>query len=949
MADNRNWKLCGAIPGRDRIGKPGKPAALVCASREALDILPLRYSVIPAKAAKSLPGFPSTLGEGVTDVRLEQSAYAPRFLVAGYLYILLSRQGRKQWMAYAATPKGYLFRFDPSLPGSALGGVDDDDQPVQLRLPKSDSGLLDVQASLITIPNPASTEKAYFLFAPLPILTDKLDEYSANADSLVAAGKMQIFRPKDWVNGTVKQPHTLTAQDLGKHVPEYLAREEGVQAHPELALALASAGLPTFEDAFESNRLADLKKQMDESSGAVFVLRDPIGITQELNDYRNAPMAAFERYLEVPDAHGVTPKHRLQIHESLVEARSAYVKGVMRERGAGIDAYYEYAEKRRQRRADFAAAGPWGPSSEDLAAEEERIEAAHQQAIIREKANSELDWTEKYESRLDVDEMRRFKLVIDKRLDEVNRIAKTRAPDHLAWFQSQQFIDAFDVFGQSNVECYNFAYCSAASSVGITGTRLGEDRVSEWTTAMKVERDNIFMRGFLFNRKELLAEVHEAFPVIAKAVEGVAHASDLPPALVLKACKGLVSGFAAMDGAFDEWVRFLRDKKSPLDKVKVASSWGKTAEASLLFHKVSEITRTIFRAGVGGRFDKTITACLGALLHSRLGDITKEFSFKEAFIPIPADVLANCKTRNAQRRALQSNRDKAARVAQLDAEKAEESLQKLIEDARVKAQSKVKAGMADLSNPNKPAAINNYHQVRIGLLLSCIEAVALGEKLVHFDGSGKAALDIFGSVFSLLGTGCNMVYNGVKSVREIAPYAGIKAISDAGDVVRGGWKLAAGAMSTAASVIAAAMDGWKAGETWGKDKVLATLYAVRAAAGALNAMFSAFVAASYALPWLTWKAAQRPLIRGGEYVLERVVRWRCLVWAARFNWIGLAMTLAEIGYVLLRDDELEKWTDRCVFRRKKTGSGHGSTSGFRTWKEELAELEKAVFAAVVEG
>jgi hypothetical protein len=66
------------------------------------------------------------------------------------------------------------------------------------------------------------------------------------------------------------------------------------------------------------------------------------------------------------------------------------------------------------------------------------------------------------------------------------------------------------------------------------------------------------------------------------------------------------------------------------------------------------------------------------------------------------------------------------------------------------------------------------------------------------------------------------------------------------------------------------------------------------------------------------------------------------------------MTAAEIGYMQLRDDELEKWMDKCVFRKQKIrakffGSGYEPTANFRTWEEEQAAMEKALFAAVAEG
>lgn len=56
-----------------------------------------------------------------------------------------------------------------------------------------------------------------------------------------------------------------------------------------------------------------------------------------------------------------------------------------------------------------------------------------------------------------------------------------------------------------------------------------------------------------------------------------------------------------------------------------------------------------------------------------------------------------------------------------------------------------------------------------------------------------------------------------------------------------------------------------------------------------------------------------------------------LVWVARLNWIGLALTLTEIGYLLLKDDDLQNWCEKCVLRAEKSSTN---------WLGRRAETER---------
>ncbi|MCY1380240.1 hypothetical protein D9M69_680420 [compost metagenome] len=102
---------------------------------------------------------------------------------------------------------------------------------------------------------------------------------------------------------------------------------------------------------------------------------------------------------------------------------------------------------------------------------------------------------------------------------------------------------------------YDFAVQSAICTLGLSGCKVGEDKIDAWLKASSVERKNLYSRGIYYNQDTLIAEVTTANQKIKDAVGQVDYASALTTAVMLKATKGLVDGFKKVDSAFDEWAR----------------------------------------------------------------------------------------------------------------------------------------------------------------------------------------------------------------------------------------------------------------------------------------------------------------------------------------------------------------------------------------------------------
>jgi len=177
--------------------------------------------------------------------------------------------------------------------------------------------------------------------------------------------------------------------------------------------------------------------------------------------------------------------------------------------------------------------------------------------------------------------------------------------------------------------------------------------------------------------------------------------------------------------------------------------------------------------------------------------------------------------------------------------------------------------------------------------------------------------------------------------------------------VRGGFKLGAGVLGTVAGSIGAVFDFLRMGEQ--ESSKGKAFYFGRGAVGAIGTGLGAAAAFSYSGPFLNHAAEKLAKGSRGRVILvatakqagKLAARVRLLVWVARFNWIGLGLTVAEIGYLLIKDNELQNWCEQSVFRKVKVGTNWLGTptreKHFESAQRELEELARAAQAVGVGG
>lgn len=928
--------------------------------KKGLLILPLRYAaVVGDEAGKALPALPGTLGHNVQDILLTHAKYAPRLLREGYLYVLINRSGLLYWEGYLVIEDAFLYKFPVETPPQII---------VPFSCEPSSCG---IDASMISIDKVEFVEKIYLLFTPCAMTMAKLNDYKKDPDGKVAKGKMQVFDPKTWMHGSTSQEHSVKPDQLYSHVPEFmlykecdkaLSSELGVgmkgQLFPAINAAYAGMPAPTV-DTPPPGRLGVLEHKMRKVKAAAFVIYDHIGVTQELNDFRNAPLEGLEGYLAAIDGYGASNQQKMQIFEAIEEVRIGFENGIIQSTQKFLDQHKTGSDFMLDRDLSTAKMLRASGHTKDADMLEKRVadgliirEENYKKAIEKSKAEGLQAWESKYKSRLDTDEMAAFRKTLDSNVERAYTKLAQRTTDHLKWFEADRLLNAFDVFDTAMQSSgYEFAIESAICSFGLSGCEIGADKIDAWVKADSIDRKNLYMRGYYHNQKELMDAAKQAYADIAMAASVVPAASAINAATMIKASKGLVDGFKKTDSAFDEWAR--NQKQIFSQKWIKPSMLGKGTGQQLgleliLFHKVSEITRTIFRKGLGGSGDVLLTAKLSGVLYARLGAVAEKLRYDELMLKIDTSKLEDgYKGRSADRNIELAERKTENKANSQIKKEIAPALEDLVADAQKKAKLKIK--LVDLVGDASPAT-NNYHQTRIGVVLACIELVGLGEKLSHAKFNKKSALEIFGSVMAVGSIVLDTYYSAAKSIREIEPYKKILAIHKGADIVRGGFKLGAGVFGMGAGLCGAFLDLAKfEHET---NIVLRRIYFLRTVTGFVSAGLTITAAFSYSENFLKHLASgyakhhlrYRALFATGEFAAKFALRVRLLVWVARMNWVGLGFTVVEIGYLTFKDDDLQNWCEKSVFRKEKKSKNWLGTivtkENYTDGKKELEELEK---------
>lgn len=965
--------------------------------------LPLRYGAVgsaaPAALA-SLPALSGNLGQGVTDVALARAKYAVRLLRPGYLYVLLERKGIKYWDAYKVLEDAFLYKFNP------------EDPPQVEPTFSCERHTCGINASMVAIPEAKDVPNVWSLFVTAPLTKAKLDEYKANAAKYVGEGKMQTFSPAGWLQGSTAQPHTLLAPELLTKVAEYiLFLQPGNPYNTELGKALEQQNFPASKDAYAGappdergnyyGRLGNLYNTIKRAGYASFVLHDHIGITQELNDFRNDAFQPIDEFMGKKDGKGIDNTYKFDVYNAIGKLRTLVEKGLVTDASNSV----ELRDMKRRARVEptfpddtpqmrsfklqannaytHPSRAQWEAANPDkLAAFENAREEDEQALIDQAHTNAQAEWQSSYAPRLDGSEMDKFITAMNGLSGNARTEADRRAPDHMAWLKSARVLNAFDVYDQTFSPSGEALRGDVVSCIfGMEGSKAAEGVLTEWATATGIKRENLLLRAFTRDQNAVKKAADEALAAATTAVAGTVDLSVVPATSWHKAAKGLVSAFKSTDSALDEWMRSQGQSANYLNPRHLAN-----VEARF-FYLVSTLTRAVARKGMGGKFDSAVAARVGTFMYSIMGDLVQHVEMNDLMLRINKQEWDKAerqyKTAEAQAKAAEQRKTAAQKRAYRQAQRAKAMLQEamldLVHDAQTKTKQKIaegakKLGWSNLQKgleadakahrdfktaedalkgkqlpqdrvPSVESPTNNYHHVRISAALASLESIALMGKLPHFFDSGRAKLEVLASLLTLGSIYCDSMYASIKSVRERPKYKARVGIDKGGDIYRGGFKLAAGSLSMAAGVLSVYFDLEDAGAS--SDPIRRAILYSRAAAGVGSSVFGFGAAYSYAGPLLEHLAkkegrtaagsASLRVLASGARALEKRVLLLRVV--AWLGWVGVVITIVDLAYTGIR-----LYLDATAMKRWCEHSVFRRDKGSRPYasvQEELQEFAKA--------
>jgi hypothetical protein len=487
--------------------------------------------------------------------------YTTRPLRSGYVYVLLDRAGKKEWLAYVVTDDAKLANFEPDNPPQ--------NQPVF----SCDDPYDRMVAGTIRINKASEVNKAYLIFTPDPVTMNKLDEYANNADAYAEQGKWQTFTPSLWMSGQ-PQAHTMAATEIPNVVAEVLAKESKAmtqslnrsQFPPIIGLKADDAQKNntqknnaktnnTQKESVNPNDIdaksivgMDIWRPIDkhadylismskfiEVGHPVFVLHDAIGITQELNAWRNEPIADYEVWQQTDYSHSdevvkahvhlrhgnISNKHRALVMETMDDVRKG-MAFVAQNRATVKSAISRF--KKDQEKADTLYKG-WikfanliGVYTDDeYATIESNRKKRNQQAVQRGLDLIDGGWASKYEKLLNMDYLKMFRKKHEWYTEYAAKGPEMRAQPHLVWLQSNELRAALAIYDKNDVGAgINFANQIGACLVGMTLTKKGKELASKWAQDFDIQDDNLFFKAFCFNQEE----IEKAFREAQREIEG---------------------------------------------------------------------------------------------------------------------------------------------------------------------------------------------------------------------------------------------------------------------------------------------------------------------------------------------------------------------------------------------------------------------------------------------
>ncbi|CAB3880347.1 T6SS effector BTH_I2691 family protein [Achromobacter animicus] len=462
-------------------------------------ILPLRYGAVggSAERRKLLPSLPEHLNKPSRVGSLSESTYAIRPLRQGFLYVLVQRvsTGTYEWHSqYRVSEAGTLAYMNA-------------DEPWEPK-PAAGQGIMDAYTGwkwMFKVHDVDDIKDLRLLFSPCPLTKETLRRYRslpASRDKLVSVDiaklsslppeEMACFRPQDGV---------LNFDQLDR-VADFAAVDQ-----PRLNTLLKAQAFNPLAPPLQATQ-AEMRPTAAHNRfhGAVVVVEDALGITQELNAWRNASVDALDAFMAYEDNEKLTNHRKFTIAfgieniRKLVEdeAEKLYYK---EQQNYGV----RYSDRGYEMSNNYMAVQSRGDYVNYRNPQHQR--EVQEAAAKGRRARSWNKYADYIDEEMRQDFLKRYR-------DEVSKAdaAKdARAADHLLWLQSEPLLDALDAFDRNDTEqALLFEDQMGKAVAGMNATAVGEELLDRWRKA-GISRENLFWRSLAQNQEGIESEVEALF------------------------------------------------------------------------------------------------------------------------------------------------------------------------------------------------------------------------------------------------------------------------------------------------------------------------------------------------------------------------------------------------------------------------------------------------------
>lgn len=550
-------------------------------NKNGLAILPVRYAVVPGTVDVALP---SGLGNKVVDVALKHHKYGLRTLRQGFLYLFFEKHphgSHIKWEVYSVEPGGTLWKQISTASTIPVDGV--------MCSRKGHN----IPASIITIPSPEKCGRVWMAFSE-----HRWSERTFQAferDSQLRDRRMQTFAPSIWIKSKGYR-HGMEANEANlNEVIEYRSgfplSKLGLSNITEISKPDGSydkAGLNSCATRYQISvrrddkaRVAALMRQVGERPNLpghvpiVIALWDHVGITQELNGFRNDAIGWIEKYSKereleitalaaIEGARQALDQREIEAETEIVESNvfkwdpestrkrvGVYQRenphdtvGLARQRDLcerwELDAAQRVPRSIARRREQYVrmneegwrrgmaevdesvkqAMSPSGPKGKStIEVRDEHIKQRSAEASI----TAARIWR-KYESKLDMSALTRFKESRTSFLRAATAIANERTEDLVRWLQSRYLVDALLEFDTSDIlDGIAFEASIAEMIFGISSSPAGRKLLQQWVMEGKASDHNLLWRSVALNQQEGRDAVDGAMAVATKSPAVASH------------------------------------------------------------------------------------------------------------------------------------------------------------------------------------------------------------------------------------------------------------------------------------------------------------------------------------------------------------------------------------------------------------------------------------------